>query len=301
MTLFKTVAATQWQGAARDARLATVNEATYQTAAAAVRDPDNAHQWRSYMALVRSFFLKDVRIRYAGSLMGFFWTVVHPLLELVTYTFVFTVIIGVSFDEGYSTGTNALFLFCGMIPWLSVSESMNRCTSAFRDNAPLIKKLRFPPSVLCTYIVLVEGFNQVVRFALLAAAALLISHGLSWHLALILPVMMLQLLYAQGLGMLLATTQVFFRDIKHLLAPALMIWMFITPIFYPESLFPPKFSPVLMLNPLSHLVSIYRELILNHQLPPWGSVVIFATSAALTFVLGAFTFHRHSHEFPDLV
>jgi ABC-type polysaccharide/polyol phosphate export permease len=263
--------------------------------------PEREELLRNYLVLVRSFFLKDVRVRYAGSLMGFFWTVVHPLLELMTYTFVFTVIIGVSFHKGYSTGTNALFLFCGMIPWLSVSESMNRCTSAFRDNAPLIKKLRFPPSVLCTYIVLVEGFNQLVRFALLCIAALIIGRGLSLDLLLVLPILVMQLLFTQGLGMLLATTQVFFRDIKHLLGPALMIWMFITPIFYPESLFPPKFSPVLMLNPLSHLVGIYRELILNHQFPAWGSVVIFGTSAVLTFALGAFTFHRHSHEFPDLV
>jgi len=258
-------------------------------------------QLNNYLGLVRSFFLKDVRVRYAGSLMGFFWTVVHPLLELMTYTFVFTVIIGVSFQEGYTTGTNALFLFCGMVPWLSVSESMNRCTNTFRDNAPLVKKLRFPPSVLCTYIVLVEGFNQLVRFGLLCVAALVISHGLSVHLLLVFPILLLQLLFALGLGMLLATTQVFFRDIQHLLGPVLMIWMFITPIFYPESLFPPKFSPVLMLNPLSHLVGIYRELILNHQFPAWGSVIIFGTSAALTFVLGAFTFHRHSHQFPDLV
>lgn len=263
--------------------------------------PEREELLRNYLVLVRSFFLKDVRVRYAGSLMGFFWTVVQPLLELMTYTFVFTVIIGVSFHKGYSTGTNALFLFCGMIPWLSVSESMNRCTSAFRDNAPLIKKLRFPPSVLCTYIVLVEGFNQLVRFALLCIAALLIGHGLSLDLLLVLPILVMQLLFTQGLGMLLATTQVFFRDIKHLLSPALMIWMFITPIFYPESLFPPKFSPVLMLNPLSHLVAIYRDLFLNHQFPAWGSVVIFGTSAVLTFALGAFTFHRHSHEFPDLV
>jgi ABC-type polysaccharide/polyol phosphate export permease len=275
------------------------------SASTTVRGPADGTPWNdqlsSYFALVRSFFLRDVRVRYAGSLMGFFWTVVHPLLELMTYTFVFTVIIGVSFHEGYTTGTNALFLFCGMVPWLSISESMNRCTSAFRDNAPLVKKLRFPPSVLCTYIVLVEAFNQLVRFGLLCLAALIINHGLSLHLLMVLPILLLQLLFTQGLGMLLATTQVFFRDIKHLLGPVLMIWMFITPIFYPESLFPPKFSPVLMLNPLSHLVGIYRELILNHQFPAWGSVVIFGTSAVLCFVLGAFTFHRHSHEFPDLV
>jgi len=293
-----------WRQAARDATLHHVNT----TASTTVRGGFSSTPWqdelRNYLGLVRSFFLKDVRIQYAGSLMGFFWTVVQPLLELVTYTFVFTVILQIKFHPEYDTVTNALFLFCGYATWLGVSESMTRCTTTFRDNAPLIKKLRFRPSVLCTYIVLVEGFNQLVRFALLCIAALIIGHGLSLHLLLVLPILVLQLLFTQGLGMLLATTQVFFRDIRRLLGPALLIWMFITPIFYGEYHFEenaPLFKPVLVLNPLSHLVGIYRELILNHQFPAWGSVIIFGTSAVLTFVLGAFTFHRHSHEFPDLV
>ena len=87
-----------WRHAARDATLQAVNSAS-----TTVRGPADGTPWTdqlsSYLALVRSFFLKDVRVRYAGSLMGFFWTVVHPLLELMTYTFVFTVIIGVSFHE----------------------------------------------------------------------------------------------------------------------------------------------------------------------------------------------------------
>ncbi len=256
---------------------------------------------RNYAGLVRSFVLKDIRTRYAGSLMGFFWTVVHPLLELLTYTFVFTVIIGVSFNDQYSTATNALFLFCGMVPWLCISESLSRCTNSIRENASLVKKLRFPPSVLCTCIVLSEAFSQVVRFSLLFGAALLVGHGLSGHLVLVVPMLVIQMFFALGIGMLLATSQVFFKDIQHLLGPALMIWMFITPIFYPASYFPKQFSPILMLNPLSHLVGVYRELILNHRVPDWGSIVIFGTTALLAFALGAFTFRRHAVEFPDLV
>ena len=254
-----------------------------------------------YVALVRSFVIKDIKTRYVGSLMGFFWTVVHPLLELLTYTFVFTVILRVRFEDHYSTATNALFLFCGMVPWLAVSETLTRSVNSVRENAHLVKKVRFPPSILCMTASLAEAFSQLVRWGLLLGAAILFGDGLSWHLILVLPVMLLQILFTQGLGLLLSTTQVFFKDTQHLLGPTLMIWMFITPIFYPARDFPKEFSPLLMLNPLAHVVGIYRELILNHRFPHWGSVVILGTCAVLAFVLGAFTFQRHAKRFPDLV
>ncbi len=254
-----------------------------------------------HFALVRSFVIKDIRTRYVGSLMGFFWTVVHPLIELVTYTFVFTVILRVRFEEHYSVGTNALYLFCGMIPWFSLSETLSRSTNTIRENAHLIKKVRFPASVLCTYINLSEAFNQLIRLVLLFVAAVAIGHGLTLHLLIIVPVLILQVLFTQGMAMFLASTQVFFKDTQHLLGPSLMIWLFITPIFYPAHYFPKEFTPLLMLNPLSHLVGIYRELILNHTLPHWGSVVIFATCAMLMFTLGALLFQRHAKRFPDLV
>jgi lipopolysaccharide transport system permease protein len=256
---------------------------------------------RRYWLLVRSFAVNDIRKRYVGSLMGFFWTVVQPLIELVTYTFVFTVILLVRFEPQYDTLTNALYLFRGMIAWLSLSESLSRSVDLIRENAHLIKKLSFPPSVLLASVVLSDGFSAVVRMMMLFVAALLSGQGITWHALLFVPVLALQMVFTMGLSMLLATTQVYFKDTRHLLGPALLIWMFITPIFYPASLFPKQFAPLLMLNPLSHLVGLYRELVLNHVVPQWGSVLIFTTMALTTFGLGVVTFVRHSRRFPDLV
>lgn len=256
---------------------------------------------RRYALLLRSFVSRDIRTRYAGSLIGFFWTVVEPLTELVTYTFVFTVLLKVRFDESYGTWTNALFLFCGLIPWFAMAESLSRSTTAVRDHGHLIKKVAFPPSLLPGYIVLSETFSQLMRLVLLLAASLLLGHGLSWYALGVVVAVALQVAFALGLGMLLATAQVFFKDTQHLLKPALMIWMFITPIFYPARYFPQEFAPVLTLNPMSHLVGIYRELLLNHRLPHWGSVLIFAVSSLGMLGLGWLTFRRHAHRFPDMV
>lgn len=259
------------------------------------------HESRRFATLVRSFVVKDVRTRYVGSAMGFFWTVIEPLIELLTYTFVFTVILRVRFADDFSVPMNALYLFAGMIPWLTVSESLQRLTTLVRDHAHLLRRVRFPPSTLPVYVVLSELVNQCVRLLLLGVAVAIVGHRLSWHAVLVVPVLVAQALFCLGLGQLLAATQVYFRDTRHLLSPALMIWLFITPIFYPAHLFPDRFAPLLMANPMSHLVGIYRELILNHRPPHPGSVIIFGTAAALVFVLGTITWQRHVREFPDLV
>lgn len=283
-------------GAARCCHAVPVTATSY-----APPEPSPLSRALRFAGLVRSFVDKDLRTRYVGSGMGFFWTVIDPLIELLTYTFVFTVILKVRFQDNFSLGVNALYLFAGMVPWFTISESLTRCTNVVRENHHLIHKVRFPAALLPTYVVLSETFNQVIRFGVLFAAVLLIGHGLSWHIVLLLPVLVLQTAFVLGVGMLLATTQVYFKDTRQLLAPALMIWLFITPIFYPASLFPARFAPVLMFNPLSHLVGIYRELILNHRPPHPGSLIIFGTSAVLVFALGYATFKRHEREFPDLV
>lgn len=269
--------------------------------AAMMKDESAAAEVRRYGTLLRSFVVKDIRGRYAGSLVGFFWTVVQPVLELLTYTFVFTVLLRVRFDDQSGTFTNALFLFCGLVPWFSHHEGLVRCTTVVRDHAHLIRKVRFPPTLLPVFVVLSEGFHQVIRTGLFILVVAVAGLGFTPHALLLVPTIILQLLFTLGLGMLLSTTQVFWKDVQHLLGPALMIWLFITPIFYPPDVFPKAFSPILMLNPLSHLVGIYRELLLNHRLPHWGSVIIFGSSAISTFLLGGFIFRRHARRFPDLV
>lgn len=233
--------------------------------------------------------------------MGFFWTVVQPLIELLTYTFVFTILLRVRFDDQAGAGRNALYLFCGLIPWFSHHDALQRCTTIVRNHGPLIRKVRFPGELLPAYVVLAEAFHQIVRISLLLIAASLFGEWPSWHALLVLPAMVLQVAFTLGVGYLLSAAQVFFKDVQHLVGPSLMIWLFITPIFYPPHLFPKPLSPILMLNPLSHLVGIYRQLLLHHSLPHWGSVLIFGASAALAFGLGAFTFRRHARRFPDLV
>ena len=254
-----------------------------------------------YRNLLYSFVVNDLRFKYVGSAIGFFWTVIDPILELAIYTFVFSVLLKVRFAPEGDTVNYALFLFCGMITWFNIQESLSRCTSIINENAHLIKKMNFPSAILPTHVIISGMFNQIVREFILIIGLLLSGYGLSYHAIFVPIIMLLQILFTLGLGMLTATLSVYFKDISHIVKAGLMIWMFMTPIFYPPASFPRQFYILLVLNPLAHLVGMYQELILNQRFPHQGSVIIFATSALFSFALGTFFFIRHQHEFADLV
>jgi lipopolysaccharide transport system permease protein len=251
--------------------------------------------------LTWSMAVGDLRRQYAGSLLDVFWAVAKPLLELVTYTFVFTVLLSVRFHPDYSVALSALFLFCGWTVYVTVSETLTRSLNVVRENVHLIRKVHVPAGVLPGYITASELVIQLMRMALLVVAALVIGHGLSFW-ALLLPVVMVfQFLFCYGIALLLATVAVFFRDVRQMLQPLLLIWMFVTPVFYPESVFPRPFLPILVFNPLAHLIGIYRQILLNHQAPLPGQIIIFGTVSLTVFAVGSWVFRKQSPHFSDVL
>jgi len=255
----------------------------------------------THRRLVWAFVMNDLRHRYLGSSIGFFWTVITPLLELATYTFVFHLIIGVQFVEGSGWSNYVLFLFCGMVTWFSVHDGLAKATTSIIDHGHLIQKVSFPAITLPGYVISSAVLNQVIRMGVLAAACLFLGAGLSWHFLLIPIVLLVQTAFVLGAGMLLATTHVYFRDTIHWVKAGLLLWMFVTPIFYPASAYPPRFGLLLNLNPLAHLVGVYRELILNHTIPHPHSMLVVVVMALFSLMLGYSVFHQHRDRFSDLV
>ena len=270
-------------------------------------DDDEGFSWNAltelwrHRELLSAFVLNDLRYRYVGSSIGFFWTVVNPILELITYTFVFNVLIGVKFHPAGGTTQYALFLFCGMVTWFAVSDGLTRAATAVRDNGHLIKKINFPVVILPTHVVASAVVNQAIRTLILALGVILFGGGLSVHFLLVPVFMLVQTVLVLGLGMFLATTAVYFRDTPHWVNAGLLIWMFVTPIFYPPSVYPARFKFLLQLNPLAHIVGVFQELILNHRMPHPNSMLVAVVCALLAFVIGYSVFTHHRRRFADLV
>jgi len=256
--------------------------------------------WK-FRSLLLDFVKQDLKHRYTGGSLGFFWTVVTPLLELITYTFVFHGLIGISFHPQAGWTNYALFLFSGMVAWLAMSDGISQAAASVTNHSHLIKKVNFPTLILPTHLVLSATVNQAIRFAVLIVSTLFITGNMSWHILLLPFVIFLQMAFTLGLGLLLSVSNVYFRDTNHWVNAMLLMWMFITPVFYPAASYPKKFILMLQLNPLAHLVGVYRELILNHTMPHPHSVIIIMVTAILSLLVGYSVYHHHQRRFSDFI
>ena len=233
---------------------------------------------------------RDLRSKYVGSLIGVFWTIINPLLLLLVFTFIFSVVFKARFGKETGVGISALYILCGLIPWLGFQEGVARSSSFLIENRNLITRVKFPVSILPAVPVLSGFFGQLIGFIVLLAWAG-IKGKLAMPAILLLPVwMILQIALALGLGYIFAVVGVWVRDVIQLVPVLLLVWMYATPIFYPASLVPEKFKIVIALNPIAQLVDGYRKMTLEGAMPGLGQSLFVAGAALACLIAGWFIF-----------
>ncbi len=241
--------------------------------------------------LIRQLVARDVRLRYVGSLVGFFWSILNPLVQLALYTVVFGSILGARFDEDPSIGRFALYIFCALLPWMAVQEAVTRSARTFIENSNLIHKVRFPLQVLPETLV-ISAFIHQCAGTLIFAAVVLFVQGLPAALLLLPLLFLFQLAMMNGICLAMACLNVFFRDIAQVLGVAFMFFFWMTPIVYPRSKAPAVFAWVLNLNPLTHMVEAYRYVFLGHPVPSLAGFIYWAVFCLLALGLGRMVFQR---------
>ena len=245
-----------------------------------------------YRGLVQSLVARELKARYRGSVLGFFWSFVNPLLLLLIYSFVFTIVLpGVHPPE---LEPFALFMFCGILPWTWFSSSLLEASSVLIAGGNLIRKVLFPAEVLPIVTVLAGLVHFCLGLPILAGFLVyyrvgVVASDLAWF-----PVVVLvQLILTLGLALLVAALTVHFRDVRDLLSNLLTVWFFATPIIYPLSQAPANVRWWLNLNPFTHLAVSYQEVLFRpgpfRQWPRLLAVGLFSIGV---FFVGYFVFDR---------
>ncbi len=236
--------------------------------------------------LILELAVRDVRSRYIGSILGLFWSVLNPLLQLILYTVVFSIVLGIRFGEEDSVGRFAEYLFCALLPWAAFQESTTRSAHSFIEHANLIKKIRFPLETIPFSITCSACFHQILG-TIVFSVVLLFNQSLCFdHIFWIIPIFIIQATMMFGVSLIIASLNVFFRDIAQVLGVLFMLLFWMTPIVYSKSRAPEAFQQLLNINPLTHMVEAYRYSLLGNPVPSFWGIAYWTLFAVMIYWVG---------------
>lgn len=263
-----------------------------------------------YRELIESLVLRDLKVRYKNSVLGFLWSLVNPLLLMAVFTVVFTVML-----PNMTIPKFPVFVLCALLPWNFFSTSVMGAVNSIVQNGHLIKKVYFPREVLPIALV----FSNFINF-LLAMPVLfvfLIIFRVPFTLALLyLPLIMaVQVIFTIGVALVLATLNVFYRDTAVIMEVLLQAWFFLTPVFYPFELLPewrtlwgmalPVRRLTYILNPMASIIASYRSVLYGYingsppEPPAWDFFSRTLVTSVLVLLIGYWFFSRFSRRFGE--
>ena len=250
----------------------------------------------AYRAMIRSLVHKDLRGRYQASVLGFLWTFIVPLCQLLVYTVVFSVILKSTVEKFY------LYLFVALIPWNFFSACLTGGSSCVVQQQSLVNKIYFPREVIpISYVT--SSFVNMLYCEIVVFAVALFS-GVQFNPAglLCLPlVMLVEYVLALGITMIMSAVDVYFRDLEHILGIVAMAWMFMTPIMYDLSIVPDHLKPLFRLNPMTSVVTAYRDILYAGSVPKLETLGISFGMGILFLFLGMIIFGKLKRRFSEVM
>ena len=247
-----------------------------------------------YRLMVYSLVKRDLRGKYKGSVLGFMWTFVNPLLQLLVYNMVFSIIMRAGVEKFY------LYLFVGLIPWLFFSAAITGGSTCIIAQKDLIKKIRFPREIIPISYVTSQFVNMLLSFIVVIIVSVVSGVKLTVGGILCLPVIMLvEYMMALGIALISSSLTVYFRDLEHSLAIVAMAWLYATPICYPETMVPEKYLSLYRLNPVTPVVNAYRDVLYYGKTPDLTTLLLATGIGLITIILGVLIFGKLQRRFAE--
>lgn len=247
----------------------------------------------TYKTLTWEMAKREITDRYRGQLFGLFWAVIHPLVLIGVYIFVFVIVFKIKIG-----GTREMpldyttYLLSGLIPWMAVQESMAKASTVITSNASLVKQVVFPIEILPIKSVLASIITQGIFFAILIVYVLATHSALPATYALLPLLVFVQIIGMAGVSYILAAIGTYFRDIKDVVQVFIVVGIYIMPIFYLPEQVPELFRVILYLNPFSYMIWCYQDaLYFGKFIHPWAWVVYIVFSH-IVFAIGYRLFGR---------
>jgi len=251
--------------------------------------------------MIRSMVSRDMKARYVGSFLGIFWSIIHPLTQLLIYYFLFSVILKIKLGAEYGGTDFATWLVAGLLPWLFFADIVTRSPAAILEQSTLITKMVFPSEILPFAHLMAAMINHLIGMVIFISFLLVTGYGMSLKILLILPILLATGIFALGIAWALSALNVLLRDIGQIIGVFVNIWFFLTPIMYPLHLIPESLQKLYHLNPMLHAVEAYRVALLGKTNLDLEGLTYFLVVGFVTFAVGGLIFKKLKPAFADVL
>ncbi len=251
--------------------------------------------WR-FRELLRGLVVRNLKVKYQRSLLGFVWTLVNPLLTVTILVIVFSHVVRIQVPDYWA------FLLSGYFAWNFMLQTLTTGTWIFAEHSRLTRSVAFPSEILVFSAAGSRLLEFVAELSLVVAVLVLVQHhGIPASYALLPLLILIQLVIAIGLSLPIATLSVFYHDVYHALPIALTSLFYLSPVFYPASMVPESARLLYFANPIAGLLTLYHEVLYSGQ---WPSLTLFGTTAVqaiIVYAVGYAIFHRYATVFAEVV
>ena len=246
-----------------------------------------------YRVLIWTLVVKELKLRYRGSILGFFWSFLNPLLLMAVYALVFSVYMRIQMVH------YPVFMFCGLLPWIWFSASLLEGVNSIVGRGDLITKAFFPPQILPMVTLLSNLINFLLSLPILFLFIWASHISVGWPLLALPLILVAQFLFTLGLVLALSALNVHFRDLTHILGNLLTLWFFVCPIIYPLKQVPERFRFLIDFNPMGLLTLMYQDLFFYDRLPDFKILGGLMLLGVIIIVVGNAVFNAYRESFAE--
>lgn len=248
----------------------------------------------AYREMIFSLVRRDLKGRYKGSVLGFLWTFINPLLQLMVYTFVFSTVMRSGIEDYY------LFLFVALVPWLFFSTSLTGGASSILAQKEMVKKIYFPREILPIAYTTSQFVNMLLSFIVIFVILLISGKGLNTEALLYLPIIMfIEYILSLGVAMLSSAVTVYFKDFEYILGILAMAWQFLSPVMYAVDMVPEEVMPIFKMNPMTPILIAYRDILYYKKSPDLSTLIQAIIFGVILLIVGWLIFGKLKRHFVE--
>ena len=253
----------------------------------------------AYRGFVLVSVQREFQSKYANAILGAVWSLLSPLAMILVYTVIFAEVMRTKMPGSDSTFAYSIYLCAGILTWGLFAEMVGRGQTMFLEQSNLLKKVSFPRICLPVIVTLNALVNFGIIFGLFVVFLIVTGNFPGLTFFTLLPVLVLQVMLALGIGMVVGILNVFFRDVGQFMTIAVQFWFWLTPIVYPASILPEHVRPILDWNPMAPIIAAWQGVLVKGTPPDWGSLVYPLVIALLLCTLGLRMFRKRAGEIVD--